>query len=222
MEAKSKSLTLKPADKTDLAAQQRRLWKVEAYNRLPESTRNALTADVSTMDPELAAGLLEVGQQFANILPSSLQQLHEHALRQQHGDAVFAELENLSTGIKIAEDTIAAVREDVSLDVGGIAKLNEAAAPYERIAESVWLKKFADGEVRAFSVRNGRGYWDVATAEQIERGRNYPNAEAWRAAQASIGVTPEPFRHTMGGTVEASQKHNLFETEGAKPNGGAA
>jgi hypothetical protein len=43
-------LTLKSSDPSDLAAQQRRLWKIEAFNRLPDSTRNAITADVSTMD----------------------------------------------------------------------------------------------------------------------------------------------------------------------------
>jgi hypothetical protein len=85
-------------------------------------------------------GLLEVGPQFSKVLPSSLQQIHDHALKEQHGDEILRELADLEAGIKVAEGTITAAREEIAFDVGGTAKFDEAAKPYGRLSESVWLK----------------------------------------------------------------------------------
>jgi hypothetical protein len=43
--ARREKLALKPADKTDAAAQLRRLWRLDKFNALSDQERNALTAD---------------------------------------------------------------------------------------------------------------------------------------------------------------------------------
>jgi hypothetical protein len=48
--ARREKLALKPADKTDAAAQLRRLWRLDKFNALSDQERNALTADPATLD----------------------------------------------------------------------------------------------------------------------------------------------------------------------------
>jgi hypothetical protein len=81
---------------------------------------------------ELRQGLLEVGPRFANVHESSLQRIHEHAIKQQHGTEVFQEIEAIEEGIKVAEAAIVAAREEIALDCGGLKALDEAAKPYEQ------------------------------------------------------------------------------------------
>jgi hypothetical protein len=52
--AKREKLTLKPADKTDAAGQMRRLWKLDKFNAMSDSERNAYLAKAGdNLDPEL-------------------------------------------------------------------------------------------------------------------------------------------------------------------------
>jgi RNA polymerase-interacting CarD/CdnL/TRCF family regulator len=47
-------LVLKPADKTDAAGQMRRLWKLDKFNAMSDSERNAYLAEAGdNLDPEL-------------------------------------------------------------------------------------------------------------------------------------------------------------------------
>jgi hypothetical protein len=47
-------LVLKPADKTDAAGQMRRLWKLDKFNAMSDSERNAYLAKAGdNLDPEL-------------------------------------------------------------------------------------------------------------------------------------------------------------------------
>jgi RNA polymerase-interacting CarD/CdnL/TRCF family regulator len=47
-------LVLKPADKTDAAGQLRRLWKLDKFNAMSDSERNAYLAKAGdNLDPEL-------------------------------------------------------------------------------------------------------------------------------------------------------------------------
>jgi hypothetical protein len=48
---------------------------------------------------------------------------------------------DLEAGIKIADDVITAAREEIALEVGGVAKLDEAAKPFEKLSSAAWLKQ---------------------------------------------------------------------------------
>lgn len=186
--ARREGLVLKPADKTDAAGQMRRLWKLDKFNSLPDAERNALVADVSTLDPELAQAFLEAPQQ-AKILPSSLRQIHDHALRAQHGEGTFAELADLEAGIKIADTTIAAAREEIAFEVGGTAKVDEAAKPFEKMAGAPWLRKFGD-ELGASTLRATKaiGIPRVRTRLRMASTLRAPTNGAWPRAGLSRNI----------------------------------
>jgi hypothetical protein len=91
-------------------------------------------------------------------------------------------------------------REEVAFDVGGAAKLDAAAVPYEKAVTAPWLKKYNKYRRRAPG-EDGVGDWSndseeiigvwvdgkgvrPATAEEIANGVYYPNIEAYRRAQA--------------------------------------
>jgi hypothetical protein len=169
-------LVLKPADKSDAAGQMRRLWKLDKFNAMSDSERNAYLAKTGdNLDPELQQAFLEAPE-YSKVLPTDLEAIHMRALKQQHGEVALAELADLESAIKIADDTITAAREEVAQECGGVAKLDEAAAPYEKLLGATWLKKFGD-EVRSFHVHErtahmgAHGTWDKATEAEIESGR---------------------------------------------------
>jgi hypothetical protein len=199
VESRRAKLTLKPADKTDAAAQLRRLWKLDKFNALPEAERNQYLAKVGdNLDPELQQAILEAPE-HTKMLPTDIEAIHMRALTRQHGEKAFAELTALEEGIKIAADVVEAAREEIALEVGGRAKLDATAAPYEKMIGSEWLRKVeANGveEVRAFNIRNGRGYWEAANEEQLENGNFYASADEWRMANA--GVVPPSMTKTNG------------------------
>jgi hypothetical protein len=103
--------------------------------------RNALTADVAAIDPELQQAFLEVPS-YAKVLPSVLDEIRERALKAQHGEDEIAEVQKIEDAVRIAEDTVVVARQEVAFDVGGLAKFNEAAAPYEKAATAPWLRKY--------------------------------------------------------------------------------
>jgi hypothetical protein len=138
--------------------------------------------------------------EFSGLLRSDIERLHESALKAQHGEEALAELRDLETGIKIASDTIEAAREEVANEVGGIAKLNAASAPYEKLQSAAWLKKFmTDGveEVRSFHVTGNRGYWNPASEEELENGMYFKTADEWRMAQS--GIVPHQMKEHGNG-----------------------
>jgi hypothetical protein len=198
-EARRSKLTLKKSDPADVAGQLRRLYRLDKLNAMSDAARNNYIAEHrDNLDPELAQAILELPE-HAKLLPSDIEAIHEHVLKEQHGEQEFTELSNLESAIKVAGDTIAAAYEEISFDVGGAAKLREAAAPYEKMVGSAWLKKFNTGEgeeVRAFNIRNGHGYWDPADADQIENGNFYASAQEWR--MANEGVVPPSMTKTNG------------------------
>jgi hypothetical protein len=120
--------------------------------------------------------------------------------RSRHGEEALTELRDLETGIKIASDTIEAAREEVANEVGGIAKLNTAAAPYEKLQSAAWLKKFmTDGveEVRSFHVIGNRGHWNPASEDELENGMYFKSADEWRMAQS--GIVPQHVKEQGNG-----------------------
>jgi hypothetical protein len=182
-------LVLKPADKTDAAGQMRRLYKLDKFNALSDSERNAyLAKGGDNLDPELQQAILEMPE-YSKVLPTDLEAIHMRALKQQHGEEAITELANLEAGIRITDDVITAARDEVAQEVGGTAKLDAAAEPYLKMQGAAWLRKF-DGEVRFASIEKHGGvdrfYWRPATAEQIENGVYFNNAEEWRAAQQGV------------------------------------
>jgi hypothetical protein len=186
--AKREKLTLKRADPADAAGQARRLWKLDKFNALLDRERNALTADAAALDPELVQVFLEMPG-YAKVLSSDLDQIRERALRAQHGDEAFAEVAELADGIKIADDIIVAARQEIGFDVGGLARLNEAAAPFEKAATAPWLKKFTENGVevvRRFKIVDntvGGGRWTPATPQELEDGVFFANAGEYERAQ---------------------------------------
>src|SRR5262245_51035289 len=194
-------LALKPPDKADAAAQILRLWKLDKFNALPDSERNAAMADVASLDPDVAAVILQAPA-YSKIHASDLDRLRDHALRAQHGNEALAELHDLERGIAVAEGALVAVRDEIAADVGGEAALAKAAEPYERAATApVLIRQILDGQevirvVRppkggdkkpgeTFQERLDRKYGSLAkpTAEELATGIVYDGLEAWRDAQ---------------------------------------
>jgi ABC-type cobalamin/Fe3+-siderophores transport system ATPase subunit len=188
-------LTLKKSDPSDSAGQVRRLWKLDQLRKMSDSERNAYLAKAGdNLDPELQQAILEVPE-FSGLLRSDIERLHDSALKAQHGEEALTELRDLETAIKIASDTIEAAREEIAQDVGGLARFDAAAAPYEKAATAPWLRKYrrytpgSDGSDEGVEVI---GVWDEtvkarvrpATEEEIANGVYYPNLEAYRRAQA--------------------------------------
>jgi hypothetical protein len=134
--------------------------------------------------------------EFSGLLRSDIEQLHARALKAQHGEEAFAELGDLEAGIKIADDAVKAAREEIAFEVGGTAKLDEAAKPYEKLQSAAWLKKFGD-EVRSFHVNGNRGHWIAATEDEIENGMYFRSADEWRLAQG--GIAPLTMEKSNGG-----------------------
>jgi hypothetical protein len=199
--ARRAKLVLKPADKSDAAGQARRLWKLDKFNALPDAERNQYLAKAGDrLDPELAQAFLEAPE-YAKLLPGDLNAIAERTLRQQHGEAAFDELRDLEAGIAIAEDTITAAREEVASEVGGLAKLDEAAKPYEKLLGAAWLRKFSEGGsevVKSFQVNGRSGTWRMATEEEIENGMFFNDANEWRAAAEGV-VLHSIKEHVNGG-----------------------
>jgi hypothetical protein len=194
--ARRAKLVLKPADKSDAAGQLRRLWKLDKYNAMSDSERSQYLARAGdSLDSELAQAFLEAPE-YAKVLPSDLEAIHERALKQQHGEAALTELAELESAIKIADDTITAAREEVAHEVGGTAKLDTAAAPFEKMQGAAWLRKFGE-EVRSFHVSDNKGHWNVATEEELENGLFFSTAEEWRMAQS--GVIPHSMKEKANG-----------------------
>jgi hypothetical protein len=190
-------LTLKPADKTDAAGQMRRLWKLDKLNQMPAEERSKLMADVTAIDSELAAAILEMPG-YASIHASDLKRLSDHVLEAQHGAEVIGELRSLEEGIAIAEPVLPMAREEIAQEVGGIAQFDAAAAPFEKAAVAPWLRKTrfyppggsADGE-EVISVwdENEKSRIRRATPEEIERGVYYADIAEYRRARGETPTT---------------------------------
>jgi hypothetical protein len=181
-------LALKAADKTDAAGQMRRLWKLDKFNAMPDAERNSyLAKNIDNLDPELAQAFLEAPE-YSKIMPSDLHQIRERALTAQHGAEAIAEIQELEAGIAIADDVVAVSREEIAQDVGGLAKFDAAAEPFERAASAPWLRKaLKDGaEVVQVFARFGQGKfdytWREATPQVIEQGMFFPTAAEWQQA----------------------------------------
>jgi len=181
--AKQAQLVMRPADKTDVAGQTRRLWKVQQVAAMNSSQRNIFLAD-ENLDPEIVMGILEVPQ-FSNALPSDLERLRERALRSWYGPEVFAEIEQLQNGIATADRALDAARETIAQDVGGLPKFNAAAEPHEKTAGGpLWLKKIhnQDGTetVKVFKQAGpNEGRWVDATEQEIAGGGYHKNFDQW-------------------------------------------
>ena len=171
------TLVLEPVDKTDAAGQMRRLWKLDRFNALPDKERNALTADVATLDGELARAFLELPE-YSKILPSDLDRIRDLALTAQHGAEALADQRELEVGVAIAERVVALARQEVAADAGGPQKFDAAAAPYEKAASAPWLRKY-----RHYPP-GGKGEKSLAcgTRSTANRVCGQPRHKSWRMA----------------------------------------
>ena len=188
-------LTLKGPDKSDAATQILRLWKLDKFNALPDATRNAAMADAVSLDPDLAAAILQAPA-YSNILPSDLGRLRDHALKAQHGEKAIDALGELEAGIAIVDQVLPLARAAIAEDVGGEAALATAAEPYERAATAPFLQKCkryeTDPKAGHPFVRVKEEYIGVwkegigfrpATEAEIANGVYYENYAAYQAAQ---------------------------------------
>jgi hypothetical protein len=194
--AKRAQLTLKPADPTDLAGQQRRLWKVDKLLKMSNSERNLYLAR-DDLDPELIQGVLETSD-LSGALPSDIARFREQALRAHHGEEVFAEIADIEKGIADADRALDAARETIAQDVGGARVFDEAAKPHEQRVGVLWLKKIhnKDGteEVKVFKkVSAHEGKWVTATEHEIAAGGFHRHYDEWQRAG---GVWPNIERKT--------------------------
>jgi hypothetical protein len=192
-------LTLKKSDPTDAAGQIRRLWRLDRFNAMSDIERNAYLAKAGdNLDPELQQAFLEAPE-YSKVLPTDLEAIHMRALKQQHGETI-TELANLEAGIKIVDDVITAARDEVAQEVGGTAKLDAAAAPYEKMQSAAWLRKFNENGsdvVKSFHIVGNRGHWDTATEEEVEGGMYFKSADEWRMAQS--GAIPQHMKEQGNG-----------------------
>src|SRR5262245_42100234 len=189
-------LALKPPDKADAAAQILRLWKLDKFNALPDAERNATMADAASLDPDLAAAILQAPA-YSKVLASDLERLRDDALRTQHGDKALSEQRDLESGIAIVEQVLPLARDAIAQNVGGETALAKAAEPFERAATAPWLRKIQRTEPdpkygHPFTQvaeeyvgvwRPGVGF-KRATEEEIANGIYYPDHAAYAAAQA--------------------------------------
>jgi hypothetical protein len=183
--AKRAKLVLKPSDKTDAAGQMRRLYKLDKFNALPDSERNAYVAK-GNLDAELVQAFLEMPD-YAKLLPSDLEQLRDSVLRADHGDDAVNELADLAIAVATADLALTAAREEVAQEVGGVQKLDEAAAPFEQALGVLWLKKDTgvDGTeaVKVFKQTSPTsGIWANATPQEREAGQFFKDYNEWHAA----------------------------------------
>jgi len=195
--SRREKLALKPADRADAAGQMRRLYKLDKFNALSGSERNALIAkglEGNSLDPELAQVFLEMPD-YAKVLPSDLERVRDSALRAQHGDEAINEIAEAEEAIKITEIAIAAAAQEIASEVGGPAKLDAAAAPHVAQIGALWLRRItnSDGseQVQVFKkaavpYKNPRGdvggSWPLASPEEIENGRFFASHAEWQAA----------------------------------------
>jgi hypothetical protein len=189
--SKRAKLTL-PVDKTDVYGLHRRA-ELRSYLRgLPEKDRRAIGADIENVDLEMALAISEMPAALSGMLESDHQRLLDRALQAKHGDAI-GEIGDLEDAIKIAEGALVAARETLGEDVGGIAKLDEAAKPFEEQLGVLWLRKDVgvDGveSVKVFKqVTPREGTWAEATLEEREAGQFFKDYNEWQAAG---GVWPK-------------------------------
>jgi hypothetical protein len=183
--AKRAKLTL-PVDKTDVYGLQRRA-ELRAYLRgLPDGERRAIGASFENLDPEMALAIREMPPALSGMLESDHKRLLDHALQEKHGDAI-GEITDLENAIEIAEGAIVAARATIGEDVGGIAKLDEAAKPFEEQLGVLWLRKDvgADGTevVKVFKQSSPTsGIWANATPQELEAGQFFKDYSEWHAA----------------------------------------
>src|SRR5262245_15965170 len=206
------NLALKPPDKADAAAMILKLWKLDKFNALPDAERNAVLADAASVDPDLAAAILQAPN-YSKVLPSDLDRLRDHALKTQHGEKALGELGDLEAGIAIVEQVLPLARDAIAQDVGGETALAKAAEPYERAATAPWLRKIQRTEPdpkygHPFTqvVEEYVGVWRPgvgfkrATEDEIANGVYYENYAAYQAAQnGDLSRVPSEKQNGAGG-----------------------
>jgi hypothetical protein len=155
---------------------------------MPRDARNTFVAkNLARLDPELVQAFLEMPE-YSKLLPADLAQIRDRTLRAQHGDEVVDELEQLEAGIIQADRTLRMAREELAIEAGiGLAKFNEAAAPYERAA-GPWLKKWRENGVEMVRVvrwnadPNTGGTLGIPTEEELQTGKFYKDIDEYRKA----------------------------------------
>src|SRR5262245_54347124 len=205
-------LALKPPNKADAAAQILRLWKLDKFNALPDAERNATMADAASLDPDLAAAILQAPA-YSKVLASDLERWRDDALRRQHGDKALSEQRDLESGIAIVEQVLPLARDAIAQDVGGETALAKAAEPFERAATAPWLRKIQRTEPdpkygHPFTqvVEEYVGVWRPgvgfkrATEDEIANGVYYENYAAYQAAQnGDLSRVPSEKQNGAGG-----------------------
>src|SRR5262249_25525827 len=117
------------------------------------------------------------------------------ALETQHGSEL-ADIAELEEAIAAAESAVEAARDEVRLECGvhDIAKFNEAAAPYEKMA-GPWLKKCRENGVEVVRVLrwnadpNTGGTMSIPTEEELQTGQFFKDVREFRKAHG-LGDLP--------------------------------
>jgi hypothetical protein len=176
-----------PIDKNDTYGFMRRQRKLDLLLRLPEKERQAVIAN-EKLDPELARAILELDMpaEMLGLSAATCGLIRERALRAAHGD-VIDELEELDTGIALADRAVHMAREELAVEAGvDLARFDAAAAPFEK-APGPWLKKIRQGNdevvrVVRWNADKSGGTLAVPTADELAAGHFYANIEEYRAA----------------------------------------
>jgi hypothetical protein len=170
-ERKSK-LHLSPSDKTDLVAgmlrAEMRRWFISKPDR-----DDWLTANISSLDPEMARALVELPPVITGIALSHREMIEEQAMRDQFGDEIDA-VKELEAAIVAAETVVLGAQDEVRIEAGwigteGLADFNKRAAPIEAKQNVPWLRKPPGGD-ELYVVDVERKVMRPPTAEELATG----------------------------------------------------
>jgi hypothetical protein len=185
-----------PIDKNDTYGFMRRQRKLDLLLRLPEKERQAVIAN-EKLDPELAQAILELDMpaEMLGLSAATCGLIRERALRAAHGD-VIDELEELDTGIALADRAVHMARAELAVEASVAQK---SIGPYSRRAWKVGVIR-----VVRWNVDKSGGTLAVPTEDELERGVFTPTSREYRAAhmhaaaeqrRIDVHITHSPPKH---------------------------
>jgi hypothetical protein len=175
-----------PTDKTDVVGAIRR-WEMREFLRaMPDKARrDYIGKRRENIDPELALAVVELPSEFSGVLETDRNELLDHALRSQHGDAM-EQLVELERAIEVAESAVETGRDEVRQETGLPAHaFNERAAQIEGKRPTPWLRREGDQTV---VVELDKRVARPATPEEIATGAFYRDFDEFRNSNPGFSV----------------------------------
>jgi hypothetical protein len=153
-----------------------------------------LSCNIDRLDPTVALAVIEAPAALSGAPQSVMTELHDRAIRAQHGEAVDQLLE-LENAIRIADEANEAGREAVmhDLEIYDRAKFDELAAPFENKVAPVRLRKSRDAQGNEKIIVVEPGYPESKTSrvrdarpEDLANGKEYKSFEEYQADRAAF------------------------------------